>query len=42
MDDAWHTPSVLANAQSPVLGPLVGLLAWLGTDAYVIRETIGE
>lgn len=35
MLDAWHTPNFVANAQSPVLGPLVGLLAVLPTELYV-------
>ncbi|NNL64803.1 MAG: hypothetical protein HKP30_01040 [Myxococcales bacterium] len=35
MLDAWHTPNFVANAQSPVLGPLVGLLAFLPTEVYV-------
>lgn len=35
MIDAWHTPNLVANAQSPVLGPLVWLLFWLPTELYV-------
>ncbi|MGH0033395.1 MAG: hypothetical protein ACQGVK_00050 [Myxococcota bacterium] len=35
MADAWHTPNFVANAQSPVLGPLVGLLGLLETDTYI-------
>jgi len=35
MVDAWHTANFVANAQSPVLGPLVWLLAWLPTELYV-------
>lgn len=35
MIDAWHTPNFVANAQSPVLGPFVGLLAVLDTESYV-------
>jgi hypothetical protein len=35
MADAWVTPNFLANAESPSLGPLVGLLALLPTDAYL-------
>jgi len=35
MNDAWHTANFVANAQSPVLGPLVGLLAFLPTEIYV-------
>jgi hypothetical protein len=35
MVDAWHTPNFWANAQSPVLGPLVWLLAILETDTYI-------
>jgi hypothetical protein len=35
MVDAWHTANFVANAQSPVFGPLVWLLAWLPTEVYV-------
>ena len=35
MADAWITPNFLANAESPSLGPLVWLLAFLPTDAYI-------
>jgi hypothetical protein len=35
MADAWVTPNFLANAESPLLGPLVWLLAVLPTDAYL-------
>jgi len=35
MNDAWHTANFVANAQSPALGPLVWLLAWLPTELYV-------
>ncbi len=35
MNDAWITKNFLANAESPSLGPLVALLWWLETDAYV-------
>jgi len=35
MADAWVTPNFLANAESPSLGPLVWLLAFLPTDAYI-------
>jgi hypothetical protein len=35
MADAWVTPNFLANAEAPSLGPLVWLLAWLPTDAYI-------
>ncbi len=35
MADAWVTPNFLANAEAPSLGPLVWLLAWLETDAYL-------
>lgn len=35
MVDAWHTPNFVANAQSPVLGPLVWLLTFLETDHYI-------
>lgn len=35
MADAWVTPNFLANAESPSLGPLVWLLAFLPTDAYL-------
>ena len=35
MVDAWHTTNFVANAQSPVLGPLVWLLAFLPTGVYV-------
>jgi hypothetical protein len=35
MADASHTPNYLANAQSPVLGPLVWLLFAIPADAYI-------
>lgn len=35
MTDALHTPNFLGNAQSPLLGPLVGLLYVLPADAYI-------
>ena len=35
MIDAWHTANFVANAQSPVFGPLVWLLAFLPTELYV-------
>jgi len=35
MRDAWHTPNFVANAQAPISGPLVPLLLWLETDAYL-------
>ena len=35
MADAAHTPNFLANPQSPLLGPLVWLLAVIPADAYI-------
>jgi hypothetical protein len=35
MADAWVTPNFLANAEAPSLGPLVWLLVFLPTDAYI-------
>ncbi len=35
MADASHTPNFLANPQSPLLGPLVWLLAVIPADAYI-------
>ncbi|MBW2267993.1 MAG: hypothetical protein JRH16_05420 [Deltaproteobacteria bacterium] len=35
MADAWVTPNFLANAEAPSLGPLVWLLFFLPTGAYV-------
>lgn len=35
MADAWVTPNFLANAESPVLGPLAWMLLFLQTGAYV-------
>ena len=35
MNDAWVTKNFLANAESPILGPLVALLCVLSTGAYI-------
>jgi len=35
MIDAWHTANFVANAQSPVFGPLVWMLTFLPTELYV-------
>jgi hypothetical protein len=35
MSDAWVTRNFLANAESPTLGPLVALLFFLPTGAYI-------
>ncbi|MDH3211108.1 MAG: hypothetical protein OEM05_01360 [Myxococcales bacterium] len=35
MNDAWITKNFLANAESPSLGPLVPLLLFLPTGAYI-------
>ena len=35
MADAWVTPNFLANAEAPSLGPLVWVLAFAPTDAYL-------
>jgi hypothetical protein len=35
MADAWVTPHFLANAESPILGPLVPLLLVLSTEVYI-------
>ena len=35
MNDAWVTKNFLANAESPILGPLVALLFVLSTGAYI-------
>jgi hypothetical protein len=35
MNDAWITKNFLANAEAPSLGPLVGLLWFLPTGAYI-------
>ena len=35
IDDAYYSRNFLANPQSPLLGPLVWLLAILPTDAYI-------
>jgi hypothetical protein len=35
MVDAWHTPNLVANAQSPLLGPVVWSLAFLSTEVYL-------
>jgi hypothetical protein len=35
MNDAWITKNFLANAESPILGPLTPLLWFLPTDAYI-------
>ncbi len=35
MNDAWITKNFLANAESPALGPLVPLLWFLPTGAYI-------
>lgn len=35
MADAWHTTNFLANAQTPLLGPGVGLLGVLDTTTYL-------
>jgi hypothetical protein len=35
MNDAWVTKNFLANAESPSLGPLVPLLFFLPTGAYI-------
>jgi hypothetical protein len=35
MADALHSPNFLANPQTPLLGPLVGLLFLMPTDAYI-------
>jgi len=35
MADAKMTKNFIANAEAPTLGPLVGLLPLLGTDAYI-------